>query len=433
MTDGPDSHLLFAAISPKSVLWLAAAPVVALALRQSFFGKPSRRAAQAVLVIAAAYGLLHLATIAKGVHEPREWDFKHFWSWGVAVTEGTSPYDHENLIRIIEPVGAGEDLRDELHCFYPPPSLLLFAPLGWLPFKASLAVWSLVQVAALAGCIWLLLREFAADADPLFRSVLVLLAVATWATSMTFAVAQTNFLVLLAVLLFWRDRDRPLAGVWLTLGATVKPLVALLGLYLLVRGAWRAIAAAVLTGVGLLVATCLLLGPGIFSDFLEREGVSEHYLPAQGLNQSLSGVLLRAFNTDTTTAGLLERPLLLSILAAVAITTGAVIARTRRGDGRRPLAATIAMMLLVYPGTLAHYSVQLLPPLAWLLADSKRTGRGRWVAIAVTTLAVVFIAVKATFWANLAVWIVAAAFAVVAPTSLDGETSETPGAATTGP
>ncbi|QDU86684.1 Polyprenol-phosphate-mannose-dependent alpha-(1-2)-phosphatidylinositol pentamannoside mannosyltransferase [Pirellulimonas nuda] len=400
----------------KHVLWLVAVIPLGAALAATMyrdrFGRSAERSGVLLAgAMCAAFVLLDAGIIASNVRSPREWDFKHFWTWGVAVAQGTSPYDHENLLRIAEPLSPSPELRRELYCFYPPPSLLLFAPLGWAPFGWALLLWNLVQAAALAACLALFRSLFVRDARIDSYLPLAAMVLAFWSTSATFVFSQTNFLVLLSILLFWRDRTRARAGVWLALGVLVKPLAASLGLYLLLRARWSALAAAAGTLALVTALTTILLGPEIFSQFLQHEGISEQYLLAQTINQSLSGELLRATGLDATASTLLDGPIVLAATLLLTAATAVVIWRTRSEGDAYAVGATLAMMLLIYPGTLTHYGVHLLPALALLWSNSSDSQPGddlRPLALTTILAAFALASLRMTFWATVIVWLVMA-------------------------
>jgi hypothetical protein len=132
--------------------------------------------------------------------------------------------------------------------FYPPPLLLLFFPLGFLPLAAAKAIWSGGWCGAF---VWVASRD-TRWATPLFAISIPLL----WGT----AIGQTGAMIAtLIVAAATRLDERPrLAGALLALAAC-KPQAVLL-VPILLWGRWTAVRAALVTGVGLMAAS-LLLGP----------------------------------------------------------------------------------------------------------------------------------------------------------------------------
>lgn len=359
------------------------------------------------IALSAGFILVIVALIATNVRSPREFDFKFFWVWGVAAAEGTCPYDHDNLLRIVESINPSEDLKNELHGFYPPPTMLLFAPLGWMPFKLALLIWNLVQGAALAGCLYLLVQIFASERRSENVIVLITMGLAYWSTAGTFYFSQTNFLVLLALLLFWRDRERKIAGIWLALGVLVKPLVLAVGLYLLLRGRWSTLVTMFCGLTALVIVTGLIFGPDIYVDYANSDGASSQNPISQDINQSVSGVLLRLTETEPAAglSSLLNVPIILAVIGFIILATGAIILRTNGAGDPYAVGATFAMMLLIYPATLTHYGVHLLPPMALLVTENQRPGDRRGWALFVVLTAFLLSAFRITFWAVLILWI----------------------------
>lgn len=394
----------------KELIWVAAIAPLALVLAGTLYRReltPTKRrlVTRLAWALAAIFLLLDAGVIAMNVHSPRDWDFKHFWTWGVAIAEGTSPYDHQNLLRIAEPINPSPALVEELYCFYPPPTLALFAPLGWMPFKTALLVWNLVQGAALAACVYLCLRLFTPGRSLSERVPIIALILSFWATAATFAFSQTNFLILLALLLFWRDRERPIAGLWLAVGILIKPLVASVPLYLLIRRRWSALSTLAGGLAVIVLLTYLAWGSAIFVDFVQREGISEQYLLTQDVNQSLSATLLRAAGMKKTAQSLIDAPLVPIAMVLLAVATGIVIAKVRGPADPYAVGVTFAMMLLFYPGTLNHYAVHLLPPVILLFCENQHPSGHRKTVLAIILVAFLFAAVKLTFVSTVLVWL----------------------------
>lgn len=325
--------------------------------------------------------------------------------WGVAVAEGTNPYNHNNLLRIAEPLDVDASVRDQLYGLYPPISLLMFAPLGWLPYKAALVAWNLVQLAALGACLSLLWRLFASSTAPGSKAMIAALVMVYWGTGATFGFSQSNFLVLLSLLLFWRDREHHLAGVWLALGCIVKPLVVLAAIYLLARGRWHTLATMLVTLLWIGLAAATAFGPRIYKQFFDRDKMPDSLLFTEDVNQSLSGVLLRLGQWEVPNGNLLEVPgVVLALLAVVGVAIW-LLFRARASDGDYSLGLAVTTMLVVYPATLNHYGVHLLPAMALLLVDNDRPRRPRGMVVGVLLVALAFSALKATFVAIAVVWL----------------------------
>lgn len=99
--------------------------------------------------------LLALVSLALIVWAPDQYfgDFKIYYSAAQAARHGLNPYVHGNLTLL---PGQAPNLP-----FINPPLILgLFAPLAWLPYRASFLLWYVVNLAALAGLFRLWSRHF---------------------------------------------------------------------------------------------------------------------------------------------------------------------------------------------------------------------------------------------------------------------------------
>jgi hypothetical protein len=399
----PESFELKALIFVAAVVPLAV--VVFGQLRGDAVAERWRRALVGLaLAVVGLYGLMQLAVVGMNLLEPPEWDFKYFWTFGTAAATGSNPYDRENLLRIAEPLKPAQELHDELYCFYPPPSLLMFLPLGWFEFRTAMALWYAVQLGVLAVDVWLLTRLLTErarfdDLALVAAAVLIFRPVTT-----TVTLAQTNFLILLMLLLFWGDRERARGGVWLGLAMIVKPWVAVVGLYLLVRKKWSTIATFAATLMLILAATAAIFGPKIFSQHLYGDKLLAVYPYAQTMNQSLVGVLMRHGPELAAGQSPLLSPWYLGIAAAMTGWTVFCLFRFRQAADDWALAMVIVLGMIIYPPTLAHYSVALLiPVMLWWRDLAARRGQ---VALAGTLVLTTFllVALKLSFAAMLLAW-----------------------------
>lgn len=198
-------------------------------------------------------------------------------------------------------------------------------------------------------------------------------------------------LTTLALLAHIQRRD-VLAGIALGAAAAVKPTLALYGLYFLKKRAWTTLVAATVTGAMLGLAPFLLLGPGAFADWftISRYFTGDDY-PTYPNNQSLRGLLLRAFDGGPRHAPLLTSPLLAQILwfvAAIAalVLWGRVVPAQRQAIPRAVAEYALTAILILFAAPLSediHY-VALLLPLALLshhLLTTSHTPRWRTLTI----------------------------------------------------
>lgn len=293
----------------------------------------------------------------------------------------------------------------------------LFAPFALLPQKAailgfsaagvaaSLLAWRLlVQALGLRGrAAWLLLFLFAAS-GPLHNSL---------------REGNTSHFVLalLAGVLLSLVRGREAwAGVLLGLAILVKPPLALVGLYFLLRGRWRVCAGAATTGATAAAASLALFGWGLHVDWYRLciapfsggpvAAFNAQSLPALAarLERGAAGLHDWAPSVLSPATRLLGQTLVLLLLSATALVMLRGTQISRQGTGpalgeRTPgleLALVVSAACVVSPLSWSHYYTWMLLPAAWLLADAGAApGRAPlplslagWIALALACLPV---------------------------------------------
>jgi len=200
---------------------------------------------------------------------------------------------------------------------------------------------------------------------------------------------QTNFFLVLMLLLFWHDRARFRGGAWVALATVIKPIGAVLLLYAVIARRWRAIVGTgVVLGV-LSLVTIAIFGWDTFATYFGHNPVSR--MPTdvyvERINQSLLATVLRFTEFDFSHGSPLLQPLFVVLAGTLAVATTALVYRAwASGDDDLALALTIPFGLLVYPGTLAHYSVDLIVPFAFLWSRRRTLPGGPAAAVAFVTV-----------------------------------------------
>ncbi|WP_135806486.1 glycosyltransferase family 87 protein [Halorussus marinus] len=162
---------------------------------------------------------------------------------------------------------------------YPPVTIPAFYPYALLDgWEAAFAVHTLVNVAAAVGVAALLVafteRYRGTELPWVDRALVGAFAVASLHSVPSILYGETNFPLLLAIAAgFWWlevDGEQTKAGVAFALPAVVKLFPAAVGLWLLRRRAWRAIAAATATGVGAFAVGVAAFGVDTHLTYVER-------------------------------------------------------------------------------------------------------------------------------------------------------------------
>lgn len=330
-----------------------------------------------LLAVVGGFGALDAVRAWRNVVDPPEYDIQAFWVAMRVGAVGGNFYDPRVVHRIAEPLfhaatpisARPQFVREVLDAgyVYPPPTMLWMAPFGRLDLVPAAFAWYAMLGAALVACIVLLRRVFFPEGGWLELGVVASLVLLLRATYTTFAFGQTSVLVALALVLCWRDRDRPLAGLWVALGILVKPIFVFFLGVLVLRRNWRAVGvcAAALAASALL--SIGVFGPEVFAAFFARPMQRiPPWLYVGSENQSLLATLLRVAAYDPARGAPLTYPpfvVLATVIFGVACWT---MWRLERRWGALALATAVPTALLLYPQTLEHYAMLNLVPLLYL-------------------------------------------------------------------
>ena len=216
-------------------------------------------------------------------------DFSAYWSAGRASLQGRHPYREAPILADGKPFPHAGFL-------YPPSSLTFFAPLAAVPYHQARIVWLVLEIAMLAGTLWLA----GLSARAAMAVAAALLAVAFLFFFPLFAHlerGQADLFTLFFIALGWRLwlDGRPLpAGMALAAAAVVKPPVLFVLVVPMLERAWRVVAG---TGVG--VAALTIASLAFVSPALHREYWTELF-PALGRTGGLPFTVSPAAGPATT-------------------------------------------------------------------------------------------------------------------------------------
>ena len=342
-------------------------PLLLIGLQEDSASVRMRRLATCIAsVLIFAYAAFYAATMAANIAFPPQWDFPISWLNGYVAAHGLNFYDPDNYRRLADALPATGDLSRfviSVGFHFPPPTIFLFLPLGFFDIHTAYLLWYGFMVGVLVLDIMLLARLFlgGTPSGMLLAAVLMLMLRPVMATVWF---GQTNFLIVLMLLLFWQDRKAMRGGAWLALGVLIKPVFGFMILYAVMGRRWRALAGAALTLTVLSLLTVGVFGWETFASYFAHNPVTR--MPTdvytESMNQSLLAEILRLTHYDFSEGSPLMHRLFV-VLAAGLIATTAFLTSHESGDDDLSLALTVPLALLVYPGTLAHYSVDLLVPL----------------------------------------------------------------------
>ncbi|RJR33843.1 MAG: DUF2029 domain-containing protein [Deltaproteobacteria bacterium] len=298
--------------------------------------------------------------IAKSAYAPRSGhpigpDFSYFWAAASLVLGGepAAVYDFSR-IHAVEMAYFGVDLN--VPWPYPPSYLLLLLPFGLLPYLPSLVIW---LSTTLAGYLVIIHRI-----APNPRVVWFALVFPGAFQNLFFG--QNGFLssIFLGGGLLLLDRYPWLAGLLLSL-LTYKPHLAVLVPLALVAGRrWQALLAMLAGTVALILATTLVLGPQVWTAFLNHIPKAMKILETGSLN--LVHMMPTVFAAvQLSGAGVVSARILhtATMLAVVGL-----VAWTWRRESPSPLrnAMLVLGILMFSPHGYVYDLAILALPMAWL-------------------------------------------------------------------
>jgi len=319
-----------------------------------------------------------------------------------AFVERDSPY------AVVHDAESEQALGQRIHPFlYPPPSLLVLAPLALVSYDTARVVVLVVNHALLLVLVLLLLRRRTGSdvADGLLL-VYVLLFEPVRAT---IALGQVNLLVLVLVVLAWEalrhGRSPVAAALPLSVAIVVKTYPVLLLVPLVAHRRWRVVGwtlafLAVAAALAALVLPAAAWGDWV-RDVLPSGGYGESprglFSPAAPWNQSLNGFSARLFLENGFSAPIATSPAAARLVPALlacallALAAGASLRSGARPDRERfldlELALWLVAMFAVAPLSWAHHLVFVLP--ACVLALRLALEHGPWTRTAVALAAFV--------------------------------------------
>lgn len=310
-------------------------------------------------------------------------DLPSFYAASIAVfRDHLSPYDVGRLTRI-----NGLEFRT-FPFLYPPPSVLLFLPLASVSLDEAKHFVTLFNHLILVP-ILLLIPFRAMRLSPTrdyWRCVACLLyPLFSYPLIISIRYGQVNVALLGALVGLWiaaKQAKNIRAGLCLCAAIICKTIPLLFLPMLLVTGRWRIIMSGLLCVSLACLLSLWLLPPGVWGEWLFRIAPSGGYMnepfglfpPAGAWNQSLNGIIARAFTQSLWSNPGFHAPLLGTIICysgAVCIIglSATLLYRVRRSPVAADLlvVVTLPTIFLTAPFSWEHHIVYLLPTILFAL------------------------------------------------------------------
>jgi hypothetical protein len=296
-------------------------------------------------------------------------DFSSFYAAGSLVLDGRAGdvYDMAaHFAREQQIFGAATPYYGWL---YPPPFLLVAAPLALMPYSLALIAWQGATFAFYLAVIAAILRKQRLDGGAIARLWLPV-AAAFPAIFINLGHGQNGFLTagLLGAALVALPRRPVLAGILFGLLAYKPQFGLLVPFALLAAGQWRTMIAAGLTVIALAGATALAFGPDLWWSFAASTETSRKLLLEQG--DVGFEKLQSVFAAIRMWGGGLS--LAYAVQGAASLTAICGVAWMWRTSGDRDLKAALLLVatLLGSPHVLDYDLTILGPAMAFIVASS---------------------------------------------------------------
>ncbi|MEW6401107.1 MAG: glycosyltransferase family 87 protein, partial [Chloroflexota bacterium] len=205
--------------------------------------------------------------------------------------------------------------------------------------------------------------------------------------------AQINFILLLFIVLFWRDRHRARAGIWLLFGIILKPYVAVLVLYLVIKRQWGPLVTSAIALVSTSLLSIVVFGWKTFTSYFFSFPASK--LPPWFFTEYDKGNLYattwRMINKHLGESSLnLVLPIYAGISLIVILITAWLIYQLLSSHEDWARAIILSLGLFLYPNTGTNYYVALIAPMFLLWSYKDKVPAGIWFVAIVMTLETAF-------------------------------------------
>lgn len=366
----------------------------------------------AVVIFSALLGI----RMVQNVESPPLWDYSAFWIYGQIGAKGLNFYDPASYQAIAQESGLAADpeFKHEIvdvGFFYPTPSMWILLPLGFTDIHTSLVLWYGIQIVVVIAIITLIWRMYFPQAGPVSRWLTIglaaMLLIGMQATRSNVGMGQSMFLLLLCFVLFWRERDHWRGGVWLALGFVVKPFMAVLVLYLLLRRRWSTLVGAALAGFVIVVFTVVGFGLEQTVAYLVNNPTPRMPpgLYTEWTNQSLLSGILRLIGYQPEYGSGLSHPLFLLAGGLLTLLTIGLVVRLKGLPDDMSLSLVAILSILIYPASQDMYSIILILPLLVLWGRRSTLRGGVWTVLGLIVVTY-YLLVTQTVLASLGLWLV---------------------------
>lgn len=353
-------------------------------------------------------------TIKSNFSHPHEWDFLCFYMDGNVAGRGLNFYEPKNYAKVYKeiniPFTPSEDFVKEtinVGFQYYPPNIFLFIPLKFFDFKTAQIVWDISILIFLVLDFYILLKFILKDESLVGILTLIPLLLLMEGTMKTLHYEHNTFIFLLPVLLFWKDKDKSISGLWLALAIFLKPIFLILIIFPILKKNRSAILTTITAGTVICLITILVFGPQIFFSYFTKNTI--HNLPlwtyTENNNQSLLAAILRITHYNIAVKSPILNPIFIVSGFAVSVITFYIIYKINVAKEVWSLALLFSLMIFIYPGSQVVYGTILLPSIILLINKNELIPKGK-IIIPFFIAIIYLIMLYASLYSYLFLWFI---------------------------
>ncbi len=268
-------------------------------------------------------------------------DFEAYYDAALRLMATGTPYRPETLLH--EWVGGTPGLY-----VYTPVLALLVIPLTSLGVAAATMVWFALRI----GLLYLTVALMPVPRWVKIATLLVGMASAPVIQDLRFG--NVSLLVAFLSVVAWRWLDRPLGSVAIAASVMVRPWLAVIGIWWLLRRRWRAVAWLAGSALLIVVLTLPLVGLNPWLDWVTL---------LRNLGDDMSLASNHALGAAVLQLGFPSQVAVLFQVAGYVMAAVAIVASLRR-DRQISYAVTLTASLLLSPLMWVHYLTLLIVPAA---------------------------------------------------------------------
>lgn len=352
--------------------------------------------------------LLILKSVAAS-HSDTRWDFMPFYVHGLIGINDLPFYSPSSFDVVLEKFNfinsIDHDIMVEVFeqgMLYPPITMLFFSFLALFEYEtAQVLLSALIFIFVIASSV-ALYRLIFKEHKSIFTFLFVLIIVISFPGTMgTVGYHQTNFFILFFLILMLSKIDKPISGVFHAMTIFFKPITALLIFHTFINKRWKNVLLFSATGAVLILITGAIWGFQNILDYFISSPLSRYSveLYKQPINQSLLALFHKNFSVYNIQHNTIHFIYYIVALGMVGIT---ICCSLKLGKKSKILSIFpfIPLMIMLYPSTMRHYMVYLIPLFLWFM-NTKNAEKYFMLMI----LPAAFFLQVQFFYSNMIIWL----------------------------